>query len=190
MEQRLPLLSMEVSQDAAEKLSAEHCYSSSKEPGSQKCTRGTRCYAYNCFNYNNREKPNKKTRICSVHLRVLASNKLKKNKRLTDSAVPALFDLPDHLQKTSQPRATATSKRAAEPLSLQCVALSADVGAAVSIIHTKATAPEPGWSMDHRFRFLYLKNRGGLVCPSAGVLKIATLTETFLRTQDNLPLLK
>ncbi|ELU03946.1 hypothetical protein CAPTEDRAFT_197201 [Capitella teleta] len=33
---------------------------------------------------------------------------------------------------------------------------------------TKATAPEPGWSMDHRFRFLYLKNRGGLVCPSAG----------------------
>ncbi|ELU13961.1 hypothetical protein CAPTEDRAFT_199111 [Capitella teleta] len=55
MEQRLPLLSMEVSQDAAGKLSAEHCYSSSKEPGSQKCTRGTQCYAYNCFNYNNRE---------------------------------------------------------------------------------------------------------------------------------------
>jgi hypothetical protein len=54
----------------------------------------------------------------------------------------------------------------------------------------RATAPEPGWCMDHRFRFLHLKNRGGLVCPSAGVLKIATLTETFLRTQDNLPLLK
>ncbi|ELT87543.1 hypothetical protein CAPTEDRAFT_208086, partial [Capitella teleta] len=32
----------------------------------------------------------------------------------------------------------------------------------------RATAPEPGWSMDHRFRFLHLKNRGGLVCPSAG----------------------
>ncbi|ELU17521.1 hypothetical protein CAPTEDRAFT_195474 [Capitella teleta] len=60
-----------------------------------------------------------------------------------------------------------------------------------ALLSTKrATAPEPGWSMDHRFRFLHLKNRGGLVCPSAGVLKIATLTETFLRTQDNLPLLK
>ncbi|ELU01820.1 hypothetical protein CAPTEDRAFT_189400, partial [Capitella teleta] len=32
--------------------------------------------------------------------------------------------------KTSRPRATATSKRAAEPLSVQCVAVSADVGAA------------------------------------------------------------
>ncbi|ELT88791.1 hypothetical protein CAPTEDRAFT_206541 [Capitella teleta] len=39
--------------------------------------------------------------------------------KLTDSAVATLFDLPDHLQKTSQPRATATSKRASEPLSVQ-----------------------------------------------------------------------
>ncbi|ELT95051.1 hypothetical protein CAPTEDRAFT_203460, partial [Capitella teleta] len=154
MEQRLPLLSMEVSQDAAGKLSAEHCYSSSKEPGSQKCTRGTQCYAYNCFNYNNRENfltrrkrsrdgkcgfkiaiepqsPTRKLGFAVFTLRVLASNKLKKKpKRLTDSAVPTLFDLPDHLQKTSRPRATATSKRAAEPLSVQCVAVSADVGAA------------------------------------------------------------
>ncbi|ELU07752.1 hypothetical protein CAPTEDRAFT_193121 [Capitella teleta] len=27
----------------------------------------------------------------------------------------------------------------------------------------RATAPEPGWSMDHRFRFLHLKNRSELV---------------------------
>ncbi|ELU18552.1 hypothetical protein CAPTEDRAFT_205219 [Capitella teleta] len=79
------------------------------------------------------QSPTRKLGFAMFTLRVLASNKLKKqnkNKRLTDSAVPTLSDLPDHLQKTSRPRATATSKRAAEPLSVQCVAVSADVGAA------------------------------------------------------------
>ncbi|ELU18358.1 hypothetical protein CAPTEDRAFT_200637 [Capitella teleta] len=130
------------------------------------------------------------------------------------------------LRKTSQPRAIATSKRAAEPLSVQCVAVSADkvelVRASLqspsyaSLFHEedvaldviednlsehfsselyailaqnivtyiggwvvkkilkstkcdecrfvlcRATPPESEWSMDHRFCFLQLKNRGGL----------------------------
>ncbi|ELU04367.1 hypothetical protein CAPTEDRAFT_212554 [Capitella teleta] len=87
-------------------------------------------------NCHRTSEPNKKTRIYSVHFESSRFKQTKKKtKRLTDSAVPTLFDLPDHLQKTSRPRATATSKRAAEPLSVQCVAVSADVGAAVSIIH-------------------------------------------------------
>ncbi|ELT91439.1 hypothetical protein CAPTEDRAFT_211121 [Capitella teleta] len=81
-------------------------------------------------NCHRTSEPNKKTRICSVHFESSCFKQTKKNKRLTDSAVPTLFYLPNHLQKTSQPRATATSKRAAEPLSVQCVAVSADVGAA------------------------------------------------------------
>ncbi|ELU16137.1 hypothetical protein CAPTEDRAFT_214299 [Capitella teleta] len=81
-------------------------------------------------NCHRTSEPNKKTRICSVHFESSCFKQTKKNKRLTDSAVPTLFNLPNHLQKTSQPRATATSKRAAEPLSVQCVAVSADVGAA------------------------------------------------------------
>ncbi|ELU14103.1 hypothetical protein CAPTEDRAFT_188471, partial [Capitella teleta] len=175
MEQRFPLLSMEVSQDAAGKLSAEHCCSSSKEPGSQKCTRGTQCYEYNCFNYNNREStargisfhqkkrsrdgkcgfkiaiepqsPTRKLGFAVVHFESSRFKQTKKNKRLTDSAVPTLFDLPNHLQKTSRPRATATSKRAAEPLSVQCVAVSADVGAALKFSNQHDHTYEPSEEM-------------------------------------------
>ncbi|ELT94283.1 hypothetical protein CAPTEDRAFT_197435, partial [Capitella teleta] len=49
--------------------------------------------------------------------------------------------------KTSQPRATATSKRAAEPLSVQCVALSADVGAALKFSNQHDHTYEPSEEM-------------------------------------------
>jgi hypothetical protein len=44
------------------------------------------------------QSPTRKLGFAVFTLRVLASNKLKKNKRLTDSAVPTLFNLPNHLQ--------------------------------------------------------------------------------------------
>lgn len=45
-------------------------------------------------------------------------------------------------------------------------------------------------SSDERFHFLHLKNRGGLMYPSEGVLKVATLCETFLRADKHIALLK
>ncbi|ELT87814.1 hypothetical protein CAPTEDRAFT_215847, partial [Capitella teleta] len=98
-------------------------------------------------NCHRTSEPNKKTRICSVHFESSCFKQTKKNKRLTDSAVPTLFNLPNHLQKTSQPRATATSKRAAEPLSVQCVAVSADVGAALKFSNQHDHTYEPSEEM-------------------------------------------
>lgn len=105
------------------------------------------------------KEPNKRTKICSVHFDSACFKQTPQRRKLKDTAVPTLFDLPRHLQvstptsnsqqyiltflllllfkkKTANLRNSATSKRASEPFIPECTGVSAQTGASVSVFHS------------------------------------------------------